>query len=165
MGGRRWRVIVAGGHADEHASFWCEADRILIAGDQILQRISPVVGVHPGEPEGNPLGLYLASLDQFRALADGAFVLPSHGLPFYGLHRRIFELASHHEERLDKIIGLIASPRTGTEVSATLFARAVADGQGRLALAETLSHLHYLAAEGRAERIVHDTIQFRARRR
>lgn len=165
MGGRRWRVIVAGGHADEHASFWCEADRILIAGDQILQRISPVVGVHPGEPDGNPLGLYLTSLGQFRGLSDEALVLPSHGLPFFGLHRRIAELAQHHAERLDRIIELIASPRTGTEVSASLFARAVADGQGRLALAETLSHLHYLAAEGRAERIVDDRIRFLARQR
>ena len=33
LGGRRWQVIVAGGHADEHASFYSAEDGILIAGE------------------------------------------------------------------------------------------------------------------------------------
>lgn len=100
LGGRTCEVMVAGGHADEHASLWCEADRILIAGDQILQRISPVIAVAYLQPEADPLGEYLSSLERFRALPADTLVLPSHGLPFTGLHCRIAELARHHDERL-----------------------------------------------------------------
>ena len=38
FGGRVWTVLVNGGHADEHASFFCADDKILIAGDQILSK-------------------------------------------------------------------------------------------------------------------------------
>ena len=31
MGQREWRVITAGGHSVEHALFYCESDKILIA--------------------------------------------------------------------------------------------------------------------------------------
>ena len=38
FGGRNWEVMVCGGHAAEHASFWCAEENILIAGDQILSQ-------------------------------------------------------------------------------------------------------------------------------
>lgn len=151
MGQRDWRVIIAGGHAIEHASFWCEADRILIAGDQILSKITPMIGVFSAEPNGDPLAEYLASLDRFRALPADALVLPGHGLPFTGLHARVDQLAHHHDIRLDDLATLMARPSTTMELTKGLFARAVAEGQGRLALAETLAHANYLLGRGRAQ--------------
>src|SRR5262249_11709742 len=68
FGGRSFEVIVASGHADEHASFYADDGHILIAGDQILQRITPVVGIFGHEPESDPLSEYLASLDRFGDL-------------------------------------------------------------------------------------------------
>ncbi|MBN9261836.1 MAG: MBL fold metallo-hydrolase [Hyphomicrobium sp.] len=152
FGERDWEVIVAGGHAIEHASFWCAEDRILIAGDQILSRISPMIGVFPAMPEADPLADYLASLPRFKALPADALVLPSHGLPFYGLHARADQLARHHELRLDDLGRLMDRPRVAMELARGLFARAVAEGQGRLALAETLAHANYLVGRGRAVR-------------
>ncbi|MCB1548026.1 MAG: MBL fold metallo-hydrolase [Hyphomicrobiaceae bacterium] len=151
FGGRRWQVIVAGGHADEHASFYSAEDGILIAGDQILQRITPSIGVYPEQPDSDPLSDYLASLPRFGRLPPSILVLPSHGLPFYGLHRRVADLADHHDERLGALETLIDVPRTATECSQVLFERAVREGQGRLALGETLAHLHHLRTQGRAE--------------
>lgn len=152
FGERDWEVIVAGGHALEHASFWCADDRILIAGDQILSRISPMIGVFPAMPEADPLADYLGSLPRFKALPSDALVLPSHGLPFYGLHTRAEQLARHHELRLDDLGRLMDKPRVAMELARGLFARAVAEGQGRLALAETLAHANYLVGRGRAVR-------------
>ncbi|MCP8938754.1 MBL fold metallo-hydrolase [Alsobacter sp. SYSU M60028] len=148
IGGRVWRVIVAGGHADEHASFYCEADRILIAGDQVLPRITPVIGVFPSQPLADPLSDYLASLTRFEDLPPDCLVLPSHGEPFFGLRTRIAALREHHEERLARILELVAEPATCWTVAASVFARAVSEGQGRLALAESLAHLHRLARLG-----------------
>jgi glyoxylase-like metal-dependent hydrolase (beta-lactamase superfamily II) len=152
FGGRRWRVITAGGHAAEHASFFCADEGILIAGDQILPTISPMIGVFSQEPFGNPLADYLASMDRFRELPEDTVVLPSHGLPFTGLHTRIDQLVDHHHARLDLLESLMERPATGMELAAGLFPKAVNEGHARLALAETVAHINYLVAEGRAER-------------
>jgi len=152
FGGRQWRVIVCGGHAQEHASFWCEADKILIAGDQVLSKISPMIGVFPGEPLADPLAEYLTSLARFHELPADALVLPSHGLPFRGLHTRLEQLEHHHEMRLDQLARLMDKPATTMELTHGLFPKAVAEGQGRHALAETIAHAHYLVGRGRAVR-------------
>src|SRR6266576_80574 len=49
LGGHRWDVIVGRGHAPEHASLWCPELNVLIAGDQVLPKISTNVGVWPNE--------------------------------------------------------------------------------------------------------------------
>ena len=82
MGQREWRVMTAGGHSPEHASFYCEKDKILIAGDQILSHIVPSVIVPLTQPDANPMQEYLDSLARFEALPQDTLVLPSHGLPF-----------------------------------------------------------------------------------
>jgi glyoxylase-like metal-dependent hydrolase (beta-lactamase superfamily II) len=152
FGGRTWTVLVNGGHADEHASFYSAADDILIAGDQILSKISPVVGVFSSQPLADPLTDYLASLDRLKTLPATALVLPSHGLPFHGLHVRIDELQAHHAKRLDQLLSLMTERKTGFELAQGLFERAMAEGQTVLALAETLAHAHRLITEGRAGR-------------
>ncbi|MFM9941577.1 MAG: MBL fold metallo-hydrolase [Hyphomicrobiaceae bacterium] len=158
FGDRNWRVMVCGGHAAEHASFWCEDEGILIAGDQVLSKISPMIGVTASEPNADPLTEYLASLDRFRALPGDPLVLPSHGLPFHGLHARVDQLDHHHQLRLAELEGLMDRPSNGghsaMHLAHGLFARAVADGQGRHAFSETLAHLHHLVTRGRATRHV-----------
>ena len=152
FGGRQWQVMLCGGHAAEHASFWCAEDKILIAGDQILSKISPMIGVFSAEPEADPLTEYLASLDRFRRLPEDTLVLPSHGMPFFGLHERVAELAAHHEQRLDQLDQLMPSPQTAMQLAYGLFPKAVAEGHGRHAFAETLAHAHSLVTRGRALR-------------
>lgn len=153
FGGREWQVLVNGGHADAHASFYCKRDGILIAGDQILSKISPVVGVFPSQPWSNPLADYLASLKRLRTLPATTIVLPSHGLPFRGLHTRIDQLATHHKGRLQALWELMEVPANGLKLAHGLFPRAMAaEGQTVMALAETLAHAHYLVSQVRAIR-------------
>lgn len=154
FGKRNWKVLVNGGHADEHASFWSKKDGILIAGDQVLSRITPVVGVFPSQPHSDPLSDYLRSLVRLRKLPDDTLVLPSHGLPFRGLHTRLDELAGHHEKRLAQLMDLMKKPTSGCELAHGLFKKAMAEGQTLLALAETLAHAHHLVTKGQAKRIV-----------
>ena len=62
---------------------------MLISGDMVLPKISTNVSVWPEQPEGDPLQLFLDSLDRYAQLPPDTLVLPSHGLPFRGLRKRI----------------------------------------------------------------------------
>jgi glyoxylase-like metal-dependent hydrolase (beta-lactamase superfamily II) len=154
FGGREFRVIVGRGHADEHASFYASDGHVLIAGDQILQRITPVIGVFGYEPESDPLSDYLGSLPRFEELPGDTLVLPSHGLPFYGLQARLEQLRGHHRERLDQLLSHMREPRSTFALANLIFDRAMQEGQGRFAFAETLAHLHYAETLGMARRLV-----------
>ncbi|HWA17743.1 MAG TPA: MBL fold metallo-hydrolase [Devosia sp.] len=150
MGGREWRVMVNGGHAPEHASFWCERDGILIAGDQILPRTSPSLGVLPSEPDADPLGDYLASLDRLWELPADTFILSSHGVPFRGLHNRIEAVRERHSLRLGEVHAALDRPRTANEVAHLVYAKGMQDGRARLVFGEALARLNHLVSVGLA---------------
>jgi glyoxylase-like metal-dependent hydrolase (beta-lactamase superfamily II) len=149
---RRWRVLVGRGHAPEHVSLLCEDERLLIAGDMVLPRISTNVSVFEVEPEGNPLPQYLHSIDQMLQMPADTLVLPSHGLPFVGLHERIGQQHAHHRERLDEVAAACAAPKSAAEIVPVLFKRSLDLHQTTFALGESIAHLHALWYEGRLAR-------------
>ncbi|CAA7626149.1 MBL fold metallo-hydrolase [Magnetospirillum sp. SS-4] len=148
IGGRIWRMIEGGGHSPEHACLYCEEAGVLISGDQVLPRISPIVGVWPQQPEAEPLGLFLDALARLRHLPADTLVLPSHGLPFRGLHARVDQLTAHHVERLEKTQGACARPASAVQVLRALFTRELDAHQLGFATGETLAHLHHLMRQG-----------------
>ena len=157
IGGRRFTVIVGRGHSPEHAALWCEEAGVLISGDQVLPRITTNVSVWPDQPRGNPLRLYLDSLDRFRGISAEALVLPAHGLPFRGLPERLAELRTHHAARLAETLDAIAAaPASAADIVPVLFRRELDSHQLGFALGEALSHLHFVEADGRAIRLVGD---------
>jgi glyoxylase-like metal-dependent hydrolase (beta-lactamase superfamily II) len=124
---------------------------VLIAGDHLLRKISPAVGLYP-ESRPDPLGDYLASLERTVELAPRV-VYPGHGEPIDDAAARARELIEHHRARLDETAGALSDePRTAYEVSLSLFGRELSPTQRRFAVAETLSHLERLVRERRAAR-------------
>jgi glyoxylase-like metal-dependent hydrolase (beta-lactamase superfamily II) len=152
IGGRRWQVLVVLGHAPEHACLWSQEDGVLISGDQVLPKITTNVSVWAEQPRENPLGLYLDSLARFRSMAPGTLVLPSHGLPFRGLHQRIAMLRDHHAARLGEALDALTEPRSAAELLPMLFRRTLDTHQLQFAMGEALAHLNFLEADGRALR-------------
>ena len=154
IGQRAWQVIEGGGHSPEHACLWCEEANILISGDQILPKISPIIGVWPQEPDAEPLSQFLDALARLKAeLPADALVLPSHNLPFVGLHQRADQLHAHHQDRLAATLEACAQPDiTARDVLKALFKRPLDAQQTSFAIGESLSHLHYLMAEGKVVR-------------
>ena len=153
MGKREWRVITAGGHSPEHALFFCESDRILIAGDQILSHMTPSVIVPSAQPEANPMQEYLDALARLEALPADTLVLPSHGLPFHGLHARLAQLREHHLARLDDVMSVVSGRTTAFAIAQEVFPR-VLYANPRQAFGESLAHLNMLASTGRLNREV-----------
>lgn len=152
INGRMWNVITGGGHSHEHASLWCPDMNILIAGDQILPRISSNISLWYTEPDGDPLRHYFNSFEKFRHLPDDVLVLPSHDYPFRGLHGRLDDLRAHHQIRLDAALDFCSEPQTATDLIPSLFSRDIGVFEFGFALGETLAHLNYLVTDGYLER-------------
>lgn len=170
IGERCWRVVVGSGHTPEHACLVEEradgAPGLMIAGDQVLPRITSNVSVGASEPDADPLGDWLASIDRLLELPADLFVLPAHGEPFTGLRARLIALRDGHRDRLDALHTHLATPRRAVDCFPILFKRAVDDSVYGLASGEALAHLHRLEAEGRATRELRDGVAwFRAVKR
>lgn len=154
IGGRAWRVIVGHGHAPEHASLYCAELGVLISGDMLLPRISTNISVFAGVPDADSLGWFLASLDRLRELPEDTLVLPSHGLPFRGLHFRVDQLHAHHADRCADLRLACAEPKTAAELIPVLFPREITDPhQTMFAMGEAIAHLNYLEQARHLERI------------
>ena len=159
IGAHDWRVIIGHGHAVEHASFYCEARKVLISGDMLLPSISTNIPVMASSPRGNPLKHYLDSLQRYRALPEDTLVLPCHGRPFVGAALRVDQLEAHHENRCNTVLEAAHMPKTACELLPILFDWGEMDThQLMFAMGETIAHLNYLEERGRLQRMEEDSI-------
>lgn len=153
LGGSRWQVLIGRGHAPEHACLYSPERNLIIGGDILLPRISPIVGIWPAEPEEDALSDFLTSLQDIRAAVDpAALVLPSHNRPYTGVHTRIDDLTAHHDERLQTTRQACRQPVSAAAVTKVLFPRLEDAFQLRLGLAETVAHLNHQRARGHINR-------------
>jgi glyoxylase-like metal-dependent hydrolase (beta-lactamase superfamily II) len=163
IGKHDWRAITGFGHSPEHLALYCAELNVLISGDMVLPRISTNVSVFAIEPEGNPVQLYLDSLDKYGALPADIMVLPSHGKPFRGLHTRIAQLHDHHRDRLAEVVQACATPQSAADIVPIMFHRALDAHQLSFALGEALAHLHKLWFDGVLKRVKdeHGVLRFK----
>ncbi len=152
IGQHSWRVITGTGHSPEHAALYCETLGVLVSGDMVLPRISTNTSVFAIEPESDAVGHYLTSLEKFLPLPEDTLVLPSHGKPFRGLHKRIAQLQAHHAERLDEVRVACATPQSAADIVPIMFRRELDMHQITFAMGEALAHLHRLWYAGELQR-------------
>lgn len=162
LGSRNFEVVTAGGHSPETAMLLCREDGLFLCADQIIPRIAPNIAVQPFEPKGEPLGIYLRSLDRLETLVPaGALILPGHDLVYRGSARRITELRAHFRTRCDAIAGACRAPRSVGELLPLLFDRRPGPVWIGFVASDVLSPLHHMVAEGRLARLPRDgTIRF-----
>ncbi|HYR08523.1 MAG TPA: MBL fold metallo-hydrolase [Longimicrobium sp.] len=148
-GAAGWRFVWTPGHTAGHVSLFRPADRVLIAGDAVLPRITPTLGVN--RQRADPVGDYAAALARLEALRP-ALVLPGHGeAPEDGVGR-IRELRAAADGETETVRALLdAEPRSCWQVvDARYPGREMPPATRMLALRETLAHLDRLASAGRA---------------
>ena len=153
IGERAWRVVVGNGHSPEHVCLHQPELKLLIAGDQVLPKISSNVSVFPTEPDADPLGDWLSSLARLkREVPDDVLVLPAHGEPFRGLHARLDALAAGHEVSLARLLTRLDEPKRAVDVFGALFGRRIGPELLGMATGESLAHLKHLETRGQAVR-------------
>ena len=150
-----WKIILAEGHSPAHACLYSEQKNVFICGDVLLPRITPNVSVNPAHPDSNPLRDWLESLEKIKqSIPHDVLVLPSHGYPYQGAHRRIEAIVNNHHEKLDRIYQYIDEPKSVTELFPILFDSKINQHTLVLAVGETMSHLNYLVAENRLKKSI-----------
>jgi glyoxylase-like metal-dependent hydrolase (beta-lactamase superfamily II) len=154
VAGVELRVIATPGHSSGHIALHDEKRSLLFTGDHVLPRISPNV---PLDPDGlsDPLGAYLDSLVRVR-IDDDAEICPAHEYRFASIADRCATLEAHTAARSEEVLRVVEERASTTvwEVARHLtWSRgwdALNGVSMRLALAETASHLQYVAvASGR----------------
>lgn len=148
IGGREWQVRIGSGHSPEHVCLFSAADRLLIAGDQILSRISSNVLVNSIEPEADPLSGWFDSLAWLGELPADTLVLPSHQGVFRGVRERAAQLRAHHGATLDQLREFARTGGSAAEAMRVLFPHLRRPVDHMLALGETLAHLAWLRERG-----------------
>ncbi len=156
IGAHTWRVVMGHGHSPEHASLVCEKLGVFIAGDMLLPRISTNVSVWPAEPDADPVDDFLRSLTRYAALDADTLVLPSHGLPFNGMHARINALHEHHRVRLERVLAACVTPQSAASVLPALFDRDINNEHLVFAMGEGIAHLNCLMHRGQVRRSIDD---------
>ena len=151
---REWRIVETGGHCRGHLCLHDSSGGLLVSGDQVLPSISPNVSVLSSRPDADPLREFLASLSRLEQCPRDTLVLPSHGRPFRGLHRRIAGLRAHHLQQLASLREACAAPRTAFDLLPVMFGRPLRGFHRMLAMGEAVAHLNYLLADGLLEREV-----------
>lgn len=156
LDGRTWRVRLTPGHADGHLVLHAN-DGLLLAGDHLLERISPAVGRFPRH-ERDPLARYLESL-MTVAMLDVTMVLPGHGAPFTGARERARWLVDHHLQRIDACVDAVAAhgPASAWDVAQHVFPKVFGaappdPANQRFATTESLAHLERARRDGRLTR-------------
>ena len=153
IGAHEWEVVVGNGHSPEHACLYCPSLKLLIAGDQVLPKISSNVSVYPMEPDADPLADWQNSIVALkRRIPDDVLVLPAHNSPFHGLHRRLDQLATSHERALERLQEALRQPRRVVDVFEALFSRPIGAGLLGMATGEAMAHLVRLERTGDAVR-------------
>lgn len=152
LGPYTFEVVETPGHDAWHICLYERQRRLLIAGDHVLERITP--SVSSWFPASNALAQFLASLEKVADLPVD-LILPAHGRPFTGLGERVDFLLAHHRERLEEIYELV---RAGHDDIVSISQHATWRypdwgswplDQKYFSMGETLAHLIYLVRQGR----------------
>jgi glyoxylase-like metal-dependent hydrolase (beta-lactamase superfamily II) len=153
IGDYLFKCIETPGHTWGHMCLYEPKKKIFVAGDLILNDITP--NIQLWSDEWNPLKEYLASLDKVNEL-DIELVLPGHRGIFKNYKERIRELKHHHQIRLEEVISILQKgSKNAFQVASEMSWDIICDSwdlfpvsQKWFATGEAIAHLKYLKEMG-----------------
>jgi glyoxylase-like metal-dependent hydrolase (beta-lactamase superfamily II) len=159
VGDERYKVLEMPGHTPGHIILVEEREGYAFTGDVVLKDITPHVTLH--EPESDPLGDYMRSLERLASLGL-KLALPGHRDPLEDPARRAREILEHHRQRLAEVHAILErhGEATGYQVAREVKWRVryntweeYPPAERFFAMGEALAHLRRLEVEGRAEKV------------
>lgn len=166
VNGDVYEVIWTPGHSPGHICLYNREKRIAFTGDHLLGDITP----NPGDPafgsvmRENSLEHFMNSLNKLKKY-DIERAFPAHGGIVEDPMKRVDEILTHHEERLEHVLDVMGNGyETAYDISLrmkwiqeTILGNDLPDREKPLALVEAVIHLELLSKRGRVERINKDS--------
>jgi glyoxylase-like metal-dependent hydrolase (beta-lactamase superfamily II) len=157
VGDYLFRCISTPGHTQGHLCLYETRKHFLIAGDHLLNDITP--NITCWRENGNPLKNYLESLEKVKAL-EIDLVLPGHRRRFSNPGERIAELRHHHQIRNEEILTILhGAAKSAYDIAARMTWDLDCPTwedfplpQKWFATGEAMAHLRYLQEEGKVHR-------------
>ncbi len=154
IGDYLFECIHTPGHTTGHMCLFDPKKRVLVAGDHILNDITPTIQLW--SHDGNPLRKYFASLEKVFTL-NVDLVLPGHRRIFGDCRGRIRELKHHHKVRANEVISILEKGRKNAYQVASLMTWDIAYdswdqfplSQKWFSIGEANAHLRYLEEKGK----------------
>ena len=161
VGDYLFRCIETPGHSPGHTCLYEANKKVLVCGGHILFDITP--NITCWRQLKNSLKQYLANLEKVYTL-DVNLVLPGHRSLCNDHRKRIMELQEHHRNRLSEVLfALEGGEKTAWEVAPYITWDIDCNSweefpsvQKWFAVGETIAHLDYLEADGRARKETKD---------
>lgn len=153
IGDYLFKCVETPGHTMGHMCLYEPDKKILLAGDHILNDITPNISLW--SDEDNPLDEYLASLDKVYEF-DIELVLPGHRGVFRDGKKRIRALKQHHQRRAEEVLSILEKGgKDAFQVASQMewgitygFWDLFPDLQKWFATGEAIAHLKYLEEKG-----------------
>ncbi len=147
-----FQCVSTPGHTMGHTCLYERSKKILIAGDHILNDITP--NIQCWTDGQNPLNHYLNSLDKVSAV-DIDWVLPGHRRLIKNPRARITALKEHHRKRLEEVLAILKNrPLNAFQIASKMTWDLKLESwdqfpvtQKWFATGEALSYLKYLQEE------------------
>ena len=164
-GGYNFTVVEAPGHTDGHVCLYEPEQRILFAGDNILNDITP--NITAWFDNQNPLAEYYSSLDKLERLEIN-LVLPAHRTQISDWRARLSELRRHHEHRLAEVRDILNQGEFNAyQVAARMTWDIACDSfeqfptpQKWFATGEAIAHIRWLEEAGQIIRTVSQPVAY-----
>lgn len=150
LGDREYELLQTDGHATGHLCFYNQQNEIIFCGDQVVERITPNVNYMPAG-DANPLASFIESLHKLSTLSVSK-AYPGHRQPLDNFAERCHDIVAHHHDRLEVMLGHLATPCSAFELCRLTFGDRLTTHQLRFAMTETLAHIVYLESEQRIHR-------------
>lgn len=152
LGGRRWRVLVGGGHAAGHATLWSD-DGLAFTGDQVLAGVAANLSVPATQPDLDPVSVWVASCRRIAEVADdNAVCLAGHQAPFIGAVTRCRQTVTALESALNRLLDHLDRPATALDCLPMVYRRPLQPHEANTLLAECVGYLNHLMRRGLVRR-------------
>ncbi len=155
VGDFKLKVMIFSGHSPEHVCLFEEEKGFFFSGDQVLDKITPVIAVERGMSQ--PLEAYLQSLKAMKML-NVKRCFPAHRSEIKNFQERLRQLEEHHRQRLTEILTVFQKEKRAMnayEVASQMTWRMtkarweeVPRQQRWFATGEAMAHLIYLEGKG-----------------
>ncbi|GAB3061935.1 MBL fold metallo-hydrolase [Virgibacillus ainsalahensis] len=162
LGDEKYEAIWTPGHAPDQFCFYHKEKQLMIVGDHILKKISPVIGLWFGKEE-NPLHDYYESMTFIKRYPT-AIGLPGHGEIIDNFHERVNETKIRHDKRLKEALESVKhAPKTVNQVCKETYGN-LHDYLFLSQFMATLTRFIYLESLGKVEREkVNGVVTFKAK--